>query len=78
MGPSSASSRRAQADLALVAARRICTSAGQLVTFDGRTDVLRRRTIARRADCPLCGLGARGPHPNASNPTRYVSPACAG
>jgi molybdopterin/thiamine biosynthesis adenylyltransferase len=37
--------------------------AGELVTFDGRTDALaalRRRRIARRPDCRLCG-DARGP-----------------
>ncbi|MEI7893711.1 MAG: HesA/MoeB/ThiF family protein [Myxococcales bacterium] len=29
---------------------------GTLVTFDGKTDSLRRRSIAPRASCPLCGL----------------------
>jgi molybdopterin/thiamine biosynthesis adenylyltransferase len=48
---------------------------GQLVTFDGRTDVLRRRTISRRAACPLCGGPARIER---IDPARYVSPACAG
>jgi molybdopterin/thiamine biosynthesis adenylyltransferase len=51
---------------------------GQLVTFDGRTDLLRRRTISRRADCPLCGLGTRGARIERIEPERYVSPACAG
>jgi molybdopterin/thiamine biosynthesis adenylyltransferase len=61
---------------------------GELVTFDGRTDVLRRRTISRRADCPLCGeleesSGSPGPgralvRIERIDPERYVSPACAG
>jgi molybdopterin/thiamine biosynthesis adenylyltransferase len=49
---------------------------GELVTFDGRTDVLRRRTIARRSDCPLCGR--RPGRIERIDPERYVSPACAG
>jgi molybdopterin/thiamine biosynthesis adenylyltransferase len=32
---------------------------GQLVTFDGQTDVLRRRTIKPRIDCALCGAAPR-------------------
>jgi hypothetical protein len=28
---------------------------GEIVTFDGRTDVLRRRTLGQRTDCALCG-----------------------
>jgi adenylyltransferase/sulfurtransferase len=32
---------------------------GQLVTFDGWTDLLRRRTIAPRSDCALCGHAPR-------------------
>jgi hypothetical protein len=51
---------------------------GQLVTFDGRPDVLRRRTIARRADCPLCGPGPHTARIESIEPNRYVSPACAG
>ena len=49
--------------------------AGQLVTYDGRTDVLRRRAIPRRADCPLCGQGRRIERIQSE---RYVAPACAG
>lgn len=32
---------------------------GELVTVDGHTGALRRRTIARRRDCPLCGDAPR-------------------
>ncbi len=43
-----------QADLALaLLAKR--SVGGELVTFDGLTDRLRRRRIAARPDCPLCG-----------------------
>ncbi len=47
-----------QADLALaiVDGADVC---GTLVTFDGRDDALRRRKIARRAACPLCGTRPR-------------------
>jgi adenylyltransferase/sulfurtransferase len=34
-------------------------AAGTLVTFDGKADVMRRRAIAARAGCDLCGSGAR-------------------
>jgi len=49
---------------------------GHLVTFDGRTDVFRRRTISRRADCPLCGPSS-SVHIDRIEPERYVSPAFA-
>ncbi len=67
----------AQADLAL-ALLDGWPAAGQLVTFDGRTDVLRRRTISRRADCPLCGPEPRPARIECIETERYVSPACAG
>jgi molybdopterin/thiamine biosynthesis adenylyltransferase len=43
-----------QADLALsvLAGRDVF---GTLVTFDGKTDRLRRRIVVARPDCPLCG-----------------------
>jgi molybdopterin/thiamine biosynthesis adenylyltransferase len=50
---------------------------GHLVTFDGRTDVFRRRIISRRADCPLCGPSSSA-HIDRIEPERYVSPAFAG
>jgi molybdopterin/thiamine biosynthesis adenylyltransferase len=62
MGPVVGVVAAAQADLALALldaadeAAHGGAPAGQLVTFDGRTGVLRRRTIAPRADCPLCGV----------------------
>ena len=60
--------------------------AGQLVTFDGRTDAVRRRKVRARPACPLCGAApsiraivpatyetfvCRGPDPD-------KTPACAG
>jgi molybdopterin/thiamine biosynthesis adenylyltransferase len=44
------------ADLALRALEgREAPAPGTLVSFDGKTDALRRRVMARRADCALCG-----------------------
>ena len=51
---------------------------GQLVSFDGRTDALRRRTVRPRATCPLCGAA---PTIRAIEPRAYLPPqppACAG
>jgi len=76
LGPVAGIVAAAQVDLAL-ALLDGAPVAGQLVTFDGRTDVLRRRTIARRADCPLCGPSA-GARIDCIEPDRYVSPAFAG
>jgi molybdopterin/thiamine biosynthesis adenylyltransferase len=77
MGPVVGVVAAAQADLALsiLDGRPV---GGEVVTYDGRSDVLRRRTIARRADCPLCGLGAPAARIQRIEPERYVSPACAG
>jgi molybdopterin/thiamine biosynthesis adenylyltransferase len=45
---------------------------GTLVTYDGKSDALRRRAIARRAACPLCGARAiRG-----LEAERYAPPIC--
>lgn len=63
-----------QADLALatVDGRDV---GGTLITFDGRDDALRRRTIARRAACPLCGIR---PDIRSIETSRYVArEACA-
>jgi molybdopterin/thiamine biosynthesis adenylyltransferase len=49
--------------------------AGELVTFDGRTEVLRRRTLLARPGCALCGDGARIRRIEAET---YSPPACAG
>jgi adenylyltransferase/sulfurtransferase len=51
------------------------TAGGRLVTFDGRTETLRRLTIAARSDCPLCGEAPRIRRIEAST---YAEPACAG
>jgi molybdopterin/thiamine biosynthesis adenylyltransferase len=49
--------------------------AGQLVTFDGRTETLRRRTLRPRPGCALCGDAARIRRIEAET---YSPPACAG
>jgi molybdopterin/thiamine biosynthesis adenylyltransferase len=54
MGPVPGIIAAAQADLALALIDGEPV-AGQLVTFDGRSDVLRRRQVPPRADCDLCG-----------------------
>jgi molybdopterin/thiamine biosynthesis adenylyltransferase len=77
MGPVVGVVAAAQVDLAL-ALLDGAHAEGQLVTFDGLTDLLRRRTISRRADCPLCGLGTQSARIERIEPERYVSPACAG
>jgi molybdopterin/thiamine biosynthesis adenylyltransferase len=56
MGPVVGVVAAAQADLALALLDGDGRAVeGELVTFDGRTDLLRRTTIGPRADCPLCG-----------------------
>ena len=74
MGPVVGVVTPAQVDLALALldGRDV---AGQLVTFDGRTDALRRRLVPPRRDCPLCG---DAPRIHRIEPETYVSPACAG
>lgn len=54
MGPVPGIVAAAQADLALSIVDGACVE-GQLVTFDGRTDTLRRRRVPARDGCDLCG-----------------------
>jgi molybdopterin/thiamine biosynthesis adenylyltransferase len=75
MGPVVGVVAAAQVDLALGLLRGEAHVAGTLVTFDGRTGVLRRRPVPRRADCPLCGPSPRIRRIDADS---YASPACAG
>lgn len=58
MGPVVGVIAAAQVDLALAMVDGIDLEA-QLVTYDGRTNVLRRRTIGAREECALCGRQAR-------------------
>jgi molybdopterin/thiamine biosynthesis adenylyltransferase len=62
----------AQADLALsmLAGDDV---AGELFTFDGKTLASRRRRIARRTSCPLCGDAERIQD---IEPRRYVEGVC--
>jgi adenylyltransferase/sulfurtransferase len=46
---------------------------GTLVTYDGRTDQLRRRTIPSREDCPLCGPRVEGGRIDRIEPSRYIA-----
>jgi adenylyltransferase/sulfurtransferase len=73
MGPVLGVVAAVQVDLALAMIDGVAAE-GQLVSFDGKTDALRRRTVFRRADCRLCGdaPAIRGIEPNA-----YVSTVCA-
>ena len=74
MGPVAGIIAAAQVDLALALIDGDPVG-GQLVTFDGWTKVFRRRTLARRDDCTLCG---RTPRIRNIEPLAYTSPACAG
>jgi molybdopterin/thiamine biosynthesis adenylyltransferase len=74
MGPVVGVVAAGQVDLALALLEGRATG-GELVTFDGRSGVLRRRTVAARPDCPLCGNAPRIRRIEAET---YVSPACAG
>ncbi len=68
-----------EADLALsivdaLAAARDPDVYGELVTFDGRDDAFRRRHVAARPDCALCGTA---PRIRSIQPHRYVAGAAA-
>jgi molybdopterin/thiamine biosynthesis adenylyltransferase len=74
MGPVVGVVAAAQVDLALslLAGQDV---GGELVTFDGRTGILRRRAISPRRDCPLCGEVQRIRRIEEST---YAAPDCAG
>jgi molybdopterin/thiamine biosynthesis adenylyltransferase len=74
MGPVVGIIAAAQVDLALALVAGEAAS-GELVTFDGRTDGLRRRFLRPRADCPLCNRPSRI---RRIDPDAYASPAYAG
>ncbi len=74
MGPVVGLIAAAQVDLALAMIDGLRVE-GQLLTFDGRTDVVRRRELAARPDCALCGSA---PSIHRIEPEAYVSPALAG
>jgi molybdopterin/thiamine biosynthesis adenylyltransferase len=77
MGPVAGVVAAAQVDLALALIDGSPVE-GQLVTFDGRTDELRRRTIRSRDDCMLCGHLVKTARIERIESERYESPACAG
>jgi molybdopterin/thiamine biosynthesis adenylyltransferase len=77
MGPVVGVVAAAQVELALAVLDGLPVE-GQLVTFDGRTDVLRRRAVSRRHDCPLCGQVPPRARIEGIEPERYISPAFAG
>ena len=78
MGPVVGVVAAIQADLALSLLDADGASSaveGQLVSFDGRTDALRRRRVPRRPGCPLCG---EAPTIHRIEPRAYETPALAG
>lgn len=56
MGPVVGLTAAAQVDLALALLGGSSAVAGTLVTVDGKSGTLRRRTVPPRTDCPLCGV----------------------
>lgn len=74
MGPVVGIVAAIQADLALSLLDGLPV-AGQLVTFDGRTDAVRRRKVRARPSCPLCGSQ---PSIRAIVPGSYESLVCRG
>jgi molybdopterin/thiamine biosynthesis adenylyltransferase len=77
MGPVVGVVAAAQVELALAMIDGLPVD-GQLMTFDGRTDVLRRRAVSPRHDCPLCGQVPPRARIEGIEAERYVSPAFAG
>jgi molybdopterin/thiamine biosynthesis adenylyltransferase len=77
MGPVVGIVAAAQADLALSMLDGVDgeEAEGQLWTFDGRTDVMRRHALRPRSDCPLCGSA---PRIRRIEPDAYQPPACEG
>lgn len=71
MGPVVGIIAAAQVDLALAMVDGLRVE-GRLVTYDGRTDLVRRREIVARPDCHLCGIA---PRIHRIEPEAYVSPA---
>ena len=59
--------------LALVAGEPV---AGEIVTFDGRTDEVRRRSLRPREGCSLCG--GQSTRIREIDADAYASPAFAG
>ncbi len=74
MGPILGVVAAAQVDLGLAILEGKLRN-GELVTFDGRSDILRRRAISRRVDCPLCG---DRPGILSIRPEAYLTPALSG
>ena len=75
MGPVVGIVAALQADLAL----RLLVGepvAGDLITFDGKTDVHRRHRVARRDDCPLCGTARIQTRIRTVDAARYAAPSC--
>jgi adenylyltransferase/sulfurtransferase len=72
MGPMVGFVAAVQADLALALLDGEPVE-GTLVTYDGQTDAVRRRTIPSRSDCPLC---ARPPAIDRIDPARYSPDEC--
>ena len=62
------------ADLALRVALEAPDAFGAIYTYDGRSDQLRRVSLAGRAACALCG---KGPSIMEIDEARYLAPSCA-
>ncbi len=67
----------AQADLALSALLGDASVFGELFTFDGKSLTSRRRHVAKRSTCALCGDAASMARIQDINEARYVEGICA-